>query len=117
VIQLVVCHPGKLDLTKDVSILLKNGVKMVTINNAQFFLDTCEKRLLRTRRTFENVGIQIHSVHAPGGSLITLDSKIREETIKIYKELIHRLSLVGVEIMVFHIGSTEDKKHQSSVFL
>jgi len=114
--QLVVCHPGKLDLTKDVSILLKNEVKIVTINDAQFFLDASEKRLLKIRKTFENPGIKIHSVHAPGGSLITLESKNREETIKIYKKLIYHLSLTGTEIMVFHIGSIENKKHQSLAF-
>ena len=117
--QLAVIIGREPKLVKDIPILLRNKVEMVTINDAHLFLSACEKRLLEIKRTFENALIQIHSVHAPIGNkdnLIAFDSKVRKQTVKRYKRLIYNLSIAGVGIMVFHIGSIENERHQSAAF-
>jgi len=116
--QLDVHISGKLSLIEDIPVLLKNGVKMVS-SGCGFFLNAPEQKLLETKKTLESAGIQIHSVHAPFGNkdnLIALDSKVRKQAIQRHKKLLSQLSIAGVGIMVFHIGTVENERHESSAF-
>lgn len=117
--QLAVCVSGKFELTKDIPVFLQNGVKMVTINDYQFFLNASEKKLLKAKKTFRATGIKIHSVHAPignGDNLVASEKEVREQAVRRCQKLIHNLSIANIGIMVFHIGSIENKRHQSSAF-
>ena len=69
-LQLAPCL-STIDLARDIPILVQNGVKMITINDNDLFLDASDERLLEIRKIFEDAGIEIHSVHAPSSKFLT----------------------------------------------
>ncbi|MCK4591734.1 MAG: sugar phosphate isomerase/epimerase, partial [Candidatus Latescibacteria bacterium] len=115
-LQLAPCL-STIDLAQDIPILVQNGVEMVTINDNDLFLDASDERLLEIRKIFEDVGIEIHSVHAPSSkSLTSSDSRLRSQSLEKFSRLIRQLSIARVGIMVHHGGTVEDDNHQSSAF-
>jgi sugar phosphate isomerase/epimerase len=106
-----------IDLAQDIPILVKNGVKMITINDNDLFLDASDERLLEIRKIFEDAGIEIHSVHAPSSKFLTSsDCVLRAQSVEKFSRLIRQLSVAGVGIMVHHGGEVENDNRRSPAF-
>ena len=105
-IELVPPIYSELSLDENLLVLVRNGIRVVHLTGVHYpFLS--EREVLRIAREYSERGIRIYAGHAPGGNLASLNEAEREKALRRHREALHKLSLMGAEVMVLHGGIVE----------
>ena len=100
---------NELTLEECLPIFQENGVKVVH-TAAHHISDLPEHRLSEVGRMYREAGVRIYCVHGldPDG-LASLDEGERRKVVEKHKKFLHKLQLIGADVMVIHGGRVEEE--------
>jgi len=107
-VEVVLPTYGEMSLEENLKIFVEEGISKVFISGDH--LPSLEEgEVSRIAEEYRQAGIRICAGHSPGGNLSSLNEEERKETIVKAIDVLHKLGLMGAEIMVFHGGKVEEE--------
>jgi len=99
---------GEMSLEENLQVFSEEGIDMVFIAG-DHLPRLGEEEVSEMAERYMKAGIRVRAGHSPGGNLASLEEGERRKAVEENLDVLHKLGLMGAEIMVFHGGKVEEE--------